>query len=233
MHHTPPFDPHGLRLSRQCRDWAGVTVVSESWRLPARTVLHEFPPRPGLLLAGIVQSRGGLPQPRLAPHRPESRRFDAGDLHLVDAHSGLWGFSTTVTYVRDITLGFDIAAVQALLHDDCDPRQWRGPRLGCADDLLSELIRLLADALATSDQSGLLYGEGLICAAFARLFARRSRRRHASARLPRGQLAMATDLLAATQAEPIGLRQLADRLDLPAVYLAQAFRTRTGVPLHQ
>jgi AraC family transcriptional regulator len=228
----PESSPH-FRLHRGARSWGGVTLVTETWRLAAEPVHHEFPAAPHIRLVTALESEGGIPQPRLSPHRALPVKQGHGAVNLVSAGMPMWGVSETVTFVRDASLLFDEAHVEAHLGDAYDRARLDLPLLCHNDSRLFTVLRLLADAVEQNDPHSEAYGESLIGAALSLLFARQPARTAFRGGLTRRQLDLAIEAMTSRLPQRMAITELAALLDLSAAHFSRAFKRSTGVAPYQ
>jgi transcriptional regulator GlxA family with amidase domain len=115
-----------------------------------------------------------------------------------------------------LTTGFNADAIAA-------------PRLRFSDDRIWTLVKLLSDAVNDPDPSAQLYGDGLIAAIAARLFAA-SRESVADARgLAPYQLQRVIEYLEAHLPARVELAQLAELAGLSQSQFSRAFKASTGM----
>jgi transcriptional regulator GlxA family with amidase domain len=108
------------------------------------------------------------------------------------------------------------------------------PRLRFADDRLWTLVRLLSDAVNDPDPSAQLYGDGLITAIAARLFATGPAARVEDGKgLAPWRLRRVIDYLEAHLPERVDLAQLAQLVGLSSSHFSRAFKASTGMAPYQ
>lgn len=228
-----PATAQGIRLSHLARQWGDVLMVSERWQHRPVPVVHAFPTSPQILLVSALDSRGGIPQPRLSPGRRLATEQGRRAINMVSPGMSLWGYSDTVTYVQDACLQFSARTAEAILGDNFDPRRVELPLLCHHDDRLFAILRLLADAIEHGDAASGPYGEGLICAAMSLLFARREKTVERSHGLARWQVERVTELIKDRLPERVSIAEMAQVAGLSPAYFSRAFKKTTGKAPYQ
>ena len=135
-----------------------------------------------------------------------------------------------MNYVRDATIVFDVAKLEARWSQRLDAASVSVPRWRFADDGLWTLIGLLAKAVDDPDPSSELFGDGLIVAILARLLRDRGARGNKEQGLARWQLRRVLDYLDAHMPEAVPLAELAG---LSQAHFARAFKASTGFAPYQ
>lgn len=229
----PPTPGHGQRLARLERSWAGVSLVSETWRHAPEPALHEFPLTGAIRLVTALDAWGGVPQPRLSAGRAFPVVQGHRSLNLISSGMPLWGYSDSMVYVRDAMLSFEAPVIEKLLGDAFDPHLTTVPLIAHQDERLFSIVGLLVDAIGQSDPASEPYGEGLICAAAAILFGRKDKRGNARPDLAPRLIASVLDLILAKLPESVSVTEMAQCVGLSPAHFSRAFRKATGKAPHQ
>lgn len=230
----PPLAPgQGQRLARLERSWAGVSLVSETWRHAPAPALHEFPVTGAIRLVTALDAWGGVPQPRLSAGKAFPVVQGQRSLNLISSGMPLWGYSESMVYVRDAVLSFEAPVIERLLGDALDPHLMTVPLIAHQDERLFSIVGLLVDAIGQSDPAAEPYGEGLMCSAAAILFGRKDNRRHPGPDLAPRLVSSVLDLVLARLPESVSVMEMAKCVGLSPAHFSRAFRKATGKAPHQ
>lgn len=218
-----------LSLSVSRRVWNGVAVDVAEWR-GSGTVSHRFPNQPRNRLVALLDEVGSPCEARLDENRPCPIGYTPRHMDFLPAEMDAWGFSQDVRFVRDAMLLVDFAPLEERLETRLDEDAITAPRLRFQDDRIWPLMKLLAEAVDDPDPSAQLYGDGLIAAITARLFAE-PREQYANAQgLAPWQLRRVIDFVGAHLAERIELATLAAMVGLSQSHFSRSFKASTGMP---
>ncbi len=229
----PPTAGQSQRLARHERRWAGTSLISETWRHAPEPALHAFPVTGSVRLITALDAWGDVPQPRLSASKAFPVVQGHRSLNLISSGMPLWGYSESMVYVRDAMLSFEPATVEQLLGDAFDPQLMTVPLIAHQDERLFTIIQLLVDSLSQTEPAAGTYGEGLICAASAILFGRRTTRRETVPDLAQRRLASVLELVDARVSEPVSLTEMAGCAGLSPAHFSRAFKKAMGKTPHQ
>lgn len=213
------------------RAWNGVRLVVTEFHC-AGDVTHRLGSPDQMHLSTLLDEVGGRCEPRLRRDRPCPLPYVPRHMTLMPAGMEVWGYGDKLRFARDATLQFDLQDLQARLGTDFDADGLREPRLRFADDHTWTLIRLLAEVVDDSDPSTQLYGDGLVAAISAKLFARRHGDGDGScdsAGLAPWQLRRVVELLNERLPERVELSELAELTRLSQSHFSRAFKASTGL----
>lgn len=218
-----------LSLSISRRVWNGVTVEVSEWR-GCGTVSHAFPHPSENRLVALLEEAGGPCHARLHANRPCPVGYTPRHMDFLPAGMEVWGFGEDVRFVRDAMLLLDFAGLEERLGTRLARDPLAAPRLRFQDDRIWPLMKLLAATVDDLDPSAQLYGDGLIAAIAARLFAE-PRERFADGRgLAPWQLRRVIDYVEAHLSERIDLATLAAMVGLSQSHFSRSFKASTGLP---
>jgi transcriptional regulator GlxA family with amidase domain len=141
----------------------------------------------------------------------------------------LWGHSADARFVKDATLIFDLTVLRERLAIEFDATAITAPRLRFSDDRVWTLVRLLAEAVTDPDPSSQLYGDGLIAAIAARLFAEPPEPGADVKGLAPSQLRRVVEYLDAHLPGRVDLARLAGLAGLSQSHFSRAFKASTGM----
>ena len=168
---STPLPENVLSLSVARRAWNGVCVDISEFHCAGRVshhLRHENETRLNILL-----DETGTPcEPRFRKDQPCPISYMPRHMLFAPAGLEIWGYSADTRFVRDATLTFDLAVLRERLGVEFDAAATTTPRLRFSDDRIWPLARLLSGAVNDRDPSTQLYGDGLIAAIAAQLFAK-------------------------------------------------------------
>lgn len=230
---TPPKLPENVvRFTTSRRAWNEVCVDINEWH-GAGAVAHRFPFESETRLVALLHEVGSRCEPRLRKDLPCPVAYTPRHMDFVPAKLEMWGYSADARYVKDAALTFDVVALSERLNTTLDSGASSTPRLRFADDRIYQLIQLLAGIVDDPDPSTQLYGDGLIAAIAARLFAARSDHPGAAKGLASWQLRRVIDYLDTHLPHRIRLAEIAELTGLSQSHFSRAFRASTGMaPYH-
>jgi len=218
-----------VSLSVSQHVWNGVSVEVSRWR-GSGTVSHQFPHKSKTRLVALLEEVGSPCEPRLHENRPCPVGYTPRHMDFAPAGMEVWGFSRDVRFVKDVTLLFDFATLGQRWDAQFDANMISAPRLRFSDERIWPLTKLLANAVGDTDPSVQLYGDGLIAAITARLFAE-PRELVADGRgLASWQLRRIIEFLDAHLSERIELADLAAMVGLSQSHFSRSFKASTGMP---
>jgi AraC-like DNA-binding protein len=217
-----------LSLSLARRAWNGVSVDISEYHCAGR-VVHPLRRQTETRLSVVLEEVGGHCEPRLREDQPCPIGYMPRHMHFAPAGMEMWGYSADARIVKEATLSFDLAVLSERLTTGFNADAIAAPRLRFSDDRIWTLVKLLSDAVNDPDPSAQLYGDGLIAAIAARLFAA-SRESVADARgLAPYQLQRVIEYLEAHLPACVELAQLAELAGLSQSQFSRAFKASTGM----
>ena len=200
-----PLPPPVSRVHVTRRVWSGVCVdATQCWgRGEACTDLgYESETR---LWALLEESGRAHCEARFTAEQASPVAYTPRSMHFAPSGLKAWGYCADMNYVRDATLIFDVATLEARLSQRLDAASLSVPRWRFADDTLWTLIGLLAKAVDDPDPSSELFGDGLILAILARVLRDRGADGNKGQGLARWQLRRVLDYLDAYMPEAVPL----------------------------
>ncbi|XXX81790.1 AraC family transcriptional regulator [Sorangium sp. So ce134] len=223
-----PLPPHVKRLSVSRRIWNGVCVdITEFWG--KGEVCNHLCFEDQVRLSGLLEEVGGRCEPRLKAGRRCPIDYTPRHMHFAPAGMSIWGYSPDLRYLKDITLVFDVRALEERVGERFGSEAVSTPRLRFSDDRLWTLLRLLSEAAHEADPSTELYGDGLTAAIVARLLLPRQPSPARRACLPPWQLRRVEEYIEAHLSRPVALAELAALTGLSQGHFARAFKASTGM----
>ena len=216
-----------LSLSLAQRAWNGVSVDISEYHCAGR-VVHPLRRQTETRLSVVLEEVGGHCEPRLREDQPCPIGYMPRHMHFAPAGLEMWGYSAEARIVKEATLSFDLAILSERLSTGFNAEAIAAPRLRFSDDRIWTLVKLLSDAVNDSDPSAQLYGDGLIAAVAARLFATRESVADARGLAPY-QLQRVIEYLEAHLPARVELAQLAKLADLSQSQFSRAFKASTGM----
>ena len=216
-----------LSLSLAQRAWNGVSVDISEYHCAGR-VVHPLRRQTETRLSVVLEEVGGHCEPRLREDQPCPIGYMPRHMHFAPAGLEMWGYSADARIVKEATLCFDLAILSERLSTGFNAEAIAAPRLRFSDDRIWTLVKLLSDAVNDSDPSAQLYGDGLIAAVAARLFATRESVADARGLAPY-QLQRVIEYLEAHLPARVELAQLAKLADLSQSQFSRAFKASTGM----
>lgn len=216
-----------LSLSLAQRAWNGVSVDISEYHCAGR-VVHPLRRQTETRLSVVLEEVGGHCEPRLREDQPCPIGYMPRHMHFAPAGLEMWGYSADARIVKEATLSFDLAILSERLSTGFNAEAIAAPRLRFSDDRIWTLVNLLSDAVNDSDPSAQLYGDGLIAAVAARLFATRESVADARGLAPY-QLQRVIEYLEAHLPARVELAQLAKLADLSQSQFSRAFKASTGM----
>ena len=216
-----------LSLSLAQRAWNGVSVDISEYHCAGR-VVHPLRRQTETRLSVVLEEVGGHCEPRLREDQPCPIGYMPRHMHFAPAGLEMWGYCADARIVKEATLSFDLAILSERLTTGFNAEAIAAPRLRFSDDRIWTLVNLLSDAVNDSDPSAQLYGDGLIAAVAARLFATRESVADARGLAPY-QLQRVIEYLEAHLPARVELAQLAKLADLSQSQFSRAFKASTGM----
>lgn len=217
-----------LSLSVARRTWIGVGVDVSEFRCTGR-VVHHLPYETETRLNVLLEEVGSPCEPRLREDQPCQIGHMPRHMHFAPAGMEVWGYSADARFVKDATLTFDLTVLRERLATELDASTISTPRLRFSDDRVWTLVRLLSEAVNDPDPSMQLYGEGLIAAIAARLFAKPSEPGAETKGLAPCQLQRVVEYLDAHLPQRVDLTHLAALAGLSQSQFSRAFKASTGM----
>jgi AraC-like DNA-binding protein len=217
-----------LSLSVARRTWNGVSVDISEYHCAGR-VVHPLRHQTETRLSVMLEEVGGHCEPRLREDQPCPIGYMPRHMHFAPAGLEMWGYSAEARFVKDATLSFDLAVLGERLTTGFNADAIAAPRLRFADDRIWTLVKLLSDAVNDLDPSAQLYGDGLIAAIAARLFADSPEPSSYGKGLAPWQLRRIVAYLDEHLPQRIDLAHLADLAGLSQAYFSRAFKASTGM----
>ena len=210
------------------RVWNGVSVDISEYHCTGR-VVHPLRHQTETRLSVVLEEVGGHCEPRLRKDHPCPIGYMPRHMHFAPAGLEMWGYSAEARFVKDATLSFDLAVLSERLTTGFNADAIAAPRLRFSDDRIWTLVKLLSDAVNDPDPSAQLYGDGLIAAIAARLFAASRESVADASGLAPYQLQRVIEYLEAHLPGRVGLAQLAKLADLSQSQFSRAFKASTGM----
>jgi AraC family transcriptional regulator len=217
-----------LSLSVARRTWIGVGVDVSEFRCTGR-VVHHLPYETETRLNVLLEEVGSPCEPRLREDQPCQISHMPRHMHFAPAGMEVWGYSADARFVKDATLTFDLTVLRERLATELDASTISTPRLRFSDDRVWTLVRLLSEAVNDPDPSMQLYGEGLIAAIAARLFAKPPEPGAETKGLAPCQLQRVVEYLDAHLPQRVDLTHLAALAGLSQSQFSRAFKASTGM----
>ncbi len=181
-------------------------------------------------LSVVLEEIGGRCEPRLRPDRPNPIDHVPRHMHFAPGGLEMWGYTADARFVKDATLSFDLKALAEQTAMDFSGDLATTPRLRFSDDRLWTLVRLLSEAVDDPDPSAQLYGDGLVIAIAARLFALPPASRMEDGKgLAPWRLRRVIDYLDAHLPERVDLAYLSELAGLSPSHFSRAFKASTGM----
>ena len=210
------------------RAWNGVSVDISEFHCAGR-VVHPLRHQTETRLSVVLEEVGGHCEPRLREDQPCPIGYMPRHMHFAPAGLEMWGYSADARFVKEATLSFDLAVLSERLTTGFNADAITAPRLRFSDDRIWTLVKLLSDAVNDPDPSAQLYGDGLIAAIAARLFADSPEPSSYGKGLAPWQLRRIVAYLDAHLPQRIDLAHLADLAGLSQAYFSRAFKASTGM----
>lgn len=208
-------------------EWNGIGVDVTEATCSGR-VLHHLCYEDETRINALLEERGGSPcEPRLHEHQPCQAGYTPRHLYMAPAGMDLWGYGADLQYARDVTLRFDVPALEKRF--GVSLATLSAPRLRFSDERLWTLMKLLAEAVGSPDPSMRLYGDGLTAAIVAHLAAERCESVHSTdGALAPWQLRRVIEYLTEHANRRVELKHLASLVGLSQSRFSRAFKASTG-----
>ena len=233
MKHNASLPENVLSVSTIHGGWTGARIDVTSFHCIGEAS-HKLHHSEETRLSVVLEEVGGRCEPRLHVDRPNPIDHVPRHMHFAPAGLEMWGYTADAQFVKDATLSFDLEALAQQMATNLTGAPVTAPRLRFADDRLWTLVRLLSEAVDDPDPSAQLYGDGLVIAIAARLFAFRPVARVADGkRLAPWRLRRVIDYLDAHFPERVELAQLAQLVGLSTSHFSRAFKASTGLAPYQ
>lgn len=213
------------------RAWNGVQFSVARFACKGEVVLllpHQHQARLGV----ILEELGGTSEARSKPDQPCPLGHVPKYLHFSPAGQEIWGH-TNARRVVDATLAFDFDVLGERLSMRFDPHRIDVPRARFSNDCIWTLVKLLADALGNPDPSTQLYGDGLVTAITAQIFAAPQVRAERIGKLAPWQLRRVNEFMDSHFPNRIDLETLAAQVNLSQAHFSRAFKASTGLAPYQ
>jgi len=223
-----PLPENVLSVSVARRAWNGVHVDITEFHCGGR-VAHHLCYETETRLSVLLEEVGSHCEPRLREDQPCPIGYMPRHMHFAPAGMEMWGYSADARFVKDATLTFDLAVLGERLATEFDADATATPRLRFSDDRLWTLVRLLSGAVNDPDPSTQLYGDGLIAAIAARLFAEPPELGADAKGLTPSQLRRVVEYLDALLPGRVNLAHLATLAGLSQSHFSRAFKASTGM----
>ena len=215
-------------LSVAWRAWNGVRIDVSEFHCAGR-VAHHLCYEAETRLSALLEEVGSPCEPRLREDQPCPIGYFPRHMSFAPAGMEMWGYSADSRYVKDATLTFDLAVLRKRLAIDLNANVITTPRLRFANDRIWTLVKLLTEAVNDPDPSTQLYGDGLIAAVTARLFAGLPEPGADAKGLSSSQLQRVIEYLDAHLPKHIELAHLAALAGLSQAHFSRAFKASTGM----
>jgi AraC family transcriptional regulator len=223
-----PLPENVLSRSVARRAWNGVGVDISEFHCAGR-VVHHLCYESETRLSVLLEEVGSHCEPRLREDQPCPISYMPRHMHFAPAGMEMWGYSADTRFVRDATLTFDLVALRERLAIEFDAAATTTPLLRFSDDRIWTLVRLLSNAVNDRDPSTQLYGDGLIAAIAARLFAKPPEPGAEAKGLAPSQLHRVVEYLDAQLPRRVDLARLAALAGLSQSQFSRAFKASTGM----
>lgn len=221
---------HGIavRAPLRWRQWHG--IVADLWRADSAAGGGGYYIAAHPRLFVVLERSGGDIDLRLSAEGPDiAGRRGPHHISYVPAGMPLWSRTPQALTLTHLDLHFDAAMLRDRLGADADLAT---PRLRFHDDRIFALARLIAAECAGPEPLDDLYGDGLIRAAVAALFAPRAAEDGTTTKpgpaLSPPHLRRVAAYIEAGCAGPLRLKDLADLCGLSPSYFGNAYRNATG-----
>jgi AraC family transcriptional regulator len=225
---STPLPENVQSLSVNWQAWNGVRVDVSEFSCAGR-VSHLLSNEMETRLSVILEEIGSPCEPRLREDQPCPISYMPRHMSFAPAGMEIWGYGANSRYVKDATLTFDLAALRERLAIDFNAGSTTRTRLRFSDDRIWTLVKLLAEAVNDPDPSTQLYGDGLIAAISARLFAGLLKPGADAKGLSTSQLRRVVEYLDAHLPKHIELAKLAELAELSRAHFSRAFKASTGM----
>ncbi|MBR1283164.1 helix-turn-helix domain-containing protein [Bradyrhizobium sp. AUGA SZCCT0177] len=226
--HLTSLPENVLSLAVAQRAWNGVSVDVSEYHCAGR-VVHPLRHQTETRLSVVLEEVGGHCEPRLREDQPCPIDYMPRHMHFAPAGLEMWGYNADARIVKDATLSFDLAVLGERLATGFNADASTAPRLRFADDRIWTLVRLLSDAVNDPDPSAQLYGDGLVAAIAARLFADPPAPGADAKGLAPHQLQRVIEYLNAHLPGRVELARLAELAGLSQSQFSRAFKASTGM----
>jgi AraC family transcriptional regulator len=224
-----PFPENVLSLSVSRRAWNGVCLDVTASHCAGR-VSHHLCYETETRLSVLLEEAGSHCEPRLRQNQPCPIGYIPRQMHFAPAGMELWGYSTNMRFVKDVTLTFNLGELSERLAIGFHSDATGTPRLRFSDDRIWTMVRLLSEAVNDADPSTQLYGDGLTTAILSRLFAKPPESgAEDGAGLAPWQLRRVVEYLDVHLPTRIELAQLASLAGLSQAHFSRTFKASTGM----
>lgn len=226
----------GISLLDELRFRRWSSAITDLWHVEcARESGGRYVSRAPRLVAILDCVGDGQMQVKAPCEDPNEGRHGAGCLSYVPAGMEVSAHMEGQCRLRHLDIHLDIEALETALGRPIDLASLNTPRIGFCDPRINSLVRLLADDLENDFVSPQVYGDSLVNAISAALFAPRigettSRKR---GKLSPHHLRRTTDYIEQNCGRTIRLDELAQLTGLSQSYFCSAFRESTGMPPQQ
>lgn len=225
---TPALPENVLSLTTAQHAWNGVHVDVTEFQCTGR-VSHHLGRETETRLSVLLEEVGTPCEPRLREDQPCPIGYRPRHMYLAPAGTEIWGYSADLHSAKDVALTFDLPVLSERLATRFDSDATGALRLRFWDDRVWTLVRLLSDAVGDRDPSAQLYGDGLVAAITARLFADLPVSGANGKGLAPNQLGRVLEYLNAHLPQRVELAQLADLAGLSQAHFSRAFKAATGM----
>jgi AraC-like DNA-binding protein len=217
------------------RTWNGVSVSTVEMHWLGGGAQHRLTCKEACLSI-VLEQIGGRYEHRSASGEP-ARHGGAAQrtMSLVPAGMHLWGYASSIRFVRSLRLTFDVAAIDAVLGERRIGPALAIPRLMFSHDTLWQISNLLAAESNKAADHDRLYGESLsiaLCIELLRLGEADARAMHRGGLAP-WQMRRINEYMQEHLCDPIQLSDFAKLTGMSRSHFSQAFRRSTGVPPHR
>ena len=224
-----PENIHSISVKRA--QWNGVAVDVTEARCEGR-VLHPLCYENDARLNVLLDEVGRPCEPRLRENQQCPNGYTPRHLYIAPPGVELWGYSACLTYEKDVTLVFDLAALEHRFDLDLT-HAFSVPRIRYSDDRIWTLVKLLAEIGAGDDASNQLFGDGLITAIVGRLATSERWDSGARCKLAPWQFSRVKSFMECHSHRRIELLELATLAGLSQSHFSRAFKETTGCAPYQ
>jgi AraC family transcriptional regulator len=215
--------------------WGGVSVCELDMRWPEGRARHEITSEQAVLWV-VAEQVGGQYEHRTDPNKPpRSPRSGPRVMSLVPPGMELWGYASSIRFVRSVRLTFDLDKAGLALGDRRLGPAFATPRLMFASEPLWQMASLLAGECRKRRGLDGLYGESIataLCVELLRLGETGTQPMTRGGLAP-WQMRRITEYMEAHLGDAIQLSDFAQLAGMSRSHFSQAFRTTTGMPPHR
>jgi AraC family transcriptional regulator len=219
------------QVALERRTWTRFDATLRALRCEQPLVLDLRADRPQLIF--ILEQVGGHLDIGINPEGNLRRRAPPHSAHfsIVPANTPAWMTADKVSFVRGVTLQFDLDTIEG----EIDLDKAFAPRMMGTDGRLLHLATLIAEECTSNRLRDRVFEDSLTLALLSSLAHLPGPRKAALNRggLAPWQLKRVHDFLLSNIGENLRLEQLADMTQLSLSHFCRSFKVATGLPPHQ